>query len=192
MEHTKHVFRALLLLTAFIVAYVLVRGFFVPKSYGKYGSYRYDNVLEQRDQPLVHGAVDACQGCHKAVWEKRAKGKHSAVPCESCHAPLATHAAAGKRIAAMARDPSFNQCGRCHRKLASRPAAIIKQVVLEEHVTNQGETLQGNVCIGCHDAHSPQLEDDGDQGKGDKKDATPDQKDAAKLATPKDSSGGAQ
>jgi hypothetical protein len=166
MEHTKHVFRVLLLLAAFIVTYILVRGFFVPKSFGRYGHYRYDNVLEQRHQPLVHGTVDGCRGCHEQIWAKRAKGKHAVVPCEDCHAPLSTHAAAGKRIAAMVKDPSYKLCVRCHRKLPNRPAAVIRQVVPEEHVTSQGETLQGNVCVGCHDVHSPQMGDDsGDAAK---------------------------
>jgi hypothetical protein len=160
MEHTKHVFRVLIALVALIATYILVRGLFVPKSFGAHGPYRYDNVAEQRDKPLVHGAVEACRGCHTAVWDKRAKGKHATVPCEDCHAPLATHAAAGKRIAPMAKDPSYQLCVRCHRKLASRPAAVIKQVVPEEHVTNQGEKLTGNVCVGCHDVHSPQMGDD--------------------------------
>jgi len=164
MQHTKHVFRVLIALVVLVATYILVRGSFVPKSFGKHGAYRFDNVAEQRDKPLRHGAVDACQGCHKAAWDKRAKGKHATVSCESCHAPLATHVSAGKRIAAMAKDPSYQLCVRCHRRLASRPAGVIKQVVPEEHVANQGEKLQGTVCVGCHDVHSPQM-GDGDKGK---------------------------
>ncbi len=171
MEHAKHVFRVLIALVALIATYILVRGSFVPKSYGQHGAYRYDNVLEQRDKPLVHGAVDACKSCHGPVWEKRAKGKHATVPCEDCHAPLTTHVADGKRIAAMPKDPSYLLCVRCHRKLPGRPAAAIKQVVPEEHVTKQGEKLAGNVCVGCHDVHSPQMGDEGakdDKAKGGK------------------------
>jgi hypothetical protein len=173
MEHAKHVFRVFIALVALIATYILVRGSFVPKSFGLHGPYRYDDVAEQRDRPLVHGAVDACKGCHAPVWDKRAKGKHAGVPCEGCHAPLATHVGAGKRIAAMAKDPSYQLCARCHRKLASRPAAVIKQVVPEEHVTGQGEKLHGNVCVGCHDAHSPQMGDEGEKGKAEQQPAAP-------------------
>jgi hypothetical protein len=166
MEHAKHVFRVLIALVALIATYVLVRGSFVPKSFGRYGAYRYDNVAEQRDKPLVHGAVGACGECHQPVAAKHAGAKHATVPCEDCHAPLATHVRAGKRSAAMVKDPSYQLCVRCHRKLASRPAAVIKQVVPEEHVTRQGEKLAGNVCVGCHDPHSPQMGDDGEKKGG--------------------------
>ncbi len=56
MQHTKHVFRVLIALVVLVVTYILVRGSFVPKSFGKHGAYRFDNVAEQRDQPLRHGA----------------------------------------------------------------------------------------------------------------------------------------
>ena len=165
MEHAKHVFRVLIALVALIATYILVRGSFVPKSFGRYGGYRYDNVAEQRDKPLVHGAVDACRACHQPVAAKHAQAKHATVPCEDCHAPLTTHVAGGKRIAAMVKDRSYQLCVRCHRKLASRPAAVIKQVVPEEHVTKQGEKLAGNVCVGCHDPHAPQMGDEGEKGE---------------------------
>ncbi len=160
MEHSKHVFRVALLLTIGIVTYVLGRSFLIPKSYGMYGDYRFDNVAEQRDKPLVHGSPDACLGCHKPQAEKRAGGKHATVPCEDCHAPLSTHASAGKKIAPMVIDRSYTLCVRCHMKMVSRPTGVIAQVVPEDHVTKQGEKLTGQVCIGCHDSHSPKMGDE--------------------------------
>jgi len=164
MQHTKHVFRVLIALVVLVVTYILVRGQFVPKSFGKHGAYRFDNVAEQRDKPLRHGAVDACQGCHKPVWDKRAKGKHATVSCEG--ATRARHSR-GRRQAhrGHGQGPSYQLCVRCHRKLASRPASVIKQVVPEEHVSSQGEKLQGTVCVGCHDVHSPQMATTTRQGR---------------------------
>ena len=159
MEHTKHVFRAGLLLVAVIVTYVLGRGLLVPDSFGMYGHYRYRDVLEQRERAPVHGAPDSCKDCHGEVFDKRTAGKHATVPCEDCHAPLATHVAGGKHAAAMRIERSFALCVRCHRTMISRPA-VVRQVVPEEHVEKRGERLAGKVCMECHDPHAPELDGD--------------------------------
>ncbi len=159
MEHARHVFRALLVLLVVIVAVSLGRGALVPRSYGAFGPYRGDNVAEQMAvRSPQHGGAASCAECHGEQAGKRAAGAHKAVSCEICHGPLALHAAGGKRIAPMPRDPSFALCARCHRKILGRPEKF-PQVVLDQHVEEKGGALpvQGRVCLDCHDPHSPQL-----------------------------------
>jgi ribosomal protein L37AE/L43A len=152
MEHARHVFRVALVL-AFVVGAVLVaRGFLVPRSYGLYGAYRGDNVREQMNvrRPL-HGGAAACGECHPEQLARRGAGSHRAVSCEVCHGPLGLHVKADGSVTPPSFDRSFELCARCHRRIAGRPAAF-PQVVLEEHVA---AALDGKVCLGCHDPHSP-------------------------------------
>ncbi len=154
MEHARHVFRAALVLMVVIVAVVLGRALLVPKSYGEYGPYRYDNVAEQMNaRKPAHAGAQSCSGCHPAEFQKRTAGAHKTVSCEVCHAPLAVHVADGKPTAKMPIDRSFTLCARCHRKIAGRPEKF-PQVVLEQHV--QGP-VEGKVCLDCHDPHTPKM-----------------------------------
>lgn len=159
MEHARHVVRVLFVLLVAIVAIVLGRTVLVPKSYGMYGAYRYDNVAEQAKARLPqHGGAAACAGCHDDRVKAVAKGVHGRVSCEVCHGPLGQHVADGAVVAAMRVDRSFTLCSRCHRKVEGRPEAF-PQVVLEHHVREQGaaSSLEGKVCLECHDPHSPKL-----------------------------------
>ncbi len=154
MEHARHVFRAALVLVVAMAAVTLGRGFLVPRSYGLYGPYRYDNVPEQMAvREPRHAGAESCKSCHEEKWAKRAEGGHKVVSCEICHAPLGRHVANGAVTAKMPVDRSFTLCARCHRKILGRPEKF-PQVVLEQHVT---EKLEGGVCLDCHDPHSPKL-----------------------------------
>lgn len=154
MEPARHVFRVLLLVFLVVAAVLLGRTLLVPRSYGAYGPYRFDNVAEQaRARPPLHGGAASCAACHAERAKKVAGGAHAHVSCEICHAPLGVHAREGARVAAMPVDRSYGLCARCHRKLDGRPAKF-PQVVLEQHV--QG-ALSHDACLDCHDPHSPKL-----------------------------------
>ncbi len=154
MEHARHVFRVVLLLIAGLVVFSLGRTLLVPKSFGLYGPYRFDNVAEQMKirEPAFAGPA-ACGECHEAEFKKRAAGKHKTVSCEVCHAPKAVHVKADGTFEPMPIDRSFGLCARCHRKILGRPAKF-PQVVLEQHVNGP---VDGPICITCHDAHSPAM-----------------------------------
>jgi hypothetical protein len=154
MEHARHVFRALLVLVAGGAVFLLGRGFLVPRSYGLYGHYRYDNVAEQMNiRAPAHGGAQSCAGCHAAQAAKWNAGSHKTVSCEICHGPLRVHVTDGKATAKMPVDRSFTLCARCHRKILGRPEKF-PQVVLEQHV--QGP-VEGRVCLDCHESHFPKL-----------------------------------
>jgi hypothetical protein len=160
MEHARHVFRVAFVLIIALVAFVLVRSLLVPKSYGMYGPYRFDNVAEQANvRPPQHGGAAACGECHDDNARKVAGGVHKRVSCEVCHGPLARHVKNGELVAKMAIDRSFTLCSRCHRRIEGRPEKF-PQVDLEQHLQKQAQgaaKLEGKVCLECHDPHSPKL-----------------------------------
>ena len=152
MEHARHVFRVALVLVVALVAVLIARGFLVPKSYGMYGPYRGDNVVEQMALRVpAHRGPAACGECHEDEFKKRAAGSHKTVSCEICHGPFAMHVKDDGSVEAPAIDRSYTLCARCHRKIEGRPANF-PQVVLDQHVNGP---VEGKVCLGCHDPHSP-------------------------------------
>jgi hypothetical protein len=152
MEHARHVFRIALVLLVLVVVVVVGRSFLVPRSYGIYGSYRFDNVAEQAAaRPPLHGGALSCGDCHDDRSEKVAKGGHARVSCEVCHGPLGRHVTEGDVVGPMPVDRSVRLCATCHRKLDGRPAGF-PQVVVEKHVEGG---LGPKGCLDCHDPHSP-------------------------------------
>ncbi len=155
MEHAKHIARAVLLLVLACVAFIMVRHFMVPQSFGKAGPYRFDSVAEHASRDLFHGSPGACAECHDEQADLASQGRHGSVPCEVCHAPLGAHVKGGEWVATMPAQRSHNLCARCHERLVARPKAF-PQVVLVEHVTEQGAVMSEDVCWECHeDAHNP-------------------------------------
>ncbi len=73
--------------------------------------------------------------------------RHRTVVCESCHGPLAAHAAEGPDVAPVAAiaKPAAGLCAACHERAVARPAGF-PQVALAEHFAQAP-------CIGCHDPH---------------------------------------
>lgn len=154
MEHARHVFRVVFVVLAGLVVVVIGRSFLVPRSYGMYGAYRFDNVAQQANaRPPLHAGARSCGDCHDDRLAGLAKGKHARVSCEVCHAPLGLHVKDADVIAEMPVDRSFRLCARCHRKIDGRPEGF-PQVVIEQHV--QGG-LGAKGCLECHDAHSPKI-----------------------------------
>ncbi len=160
MRYAKHIFRLMILLILVISVTLIVLRLFVPDSFGKYGHYRADNLKEQMSIPVVWQGVrnNACIECHQENTYKKMKSLHKNVPCMNCHGPITQHVSKSKKIAKMPVIRSWKHCARCHQKLAAR-AHVIKQIDAVEHVKGQGEALEGNVCIECHDPHNPKEEE---------------------------------
>ncbi len=158
MEHTKHVWRAALLLAALPVLFLVVRHFMLPSSFGQAGYYRYDSIGEYMNLPLVHGAAGACQKCHEAEQKEVRGGKHASVSCEVCHGPLADHAQGDKKTAVMPVLRSAALCAYCHQKLEARPKTF-PQVDFKAHLAEQGADpnikMTGKICLTCHESHNP-------------------------------------
>lgn len=154
MEHAKHIIRAVLLLVLIAVAFVVVRHFALPETFGMHGHYRFRSVAEHVARPPFYGAPGVCAECHDEEAETWSAGAHRSVSCEVCHAPLGTHVEADEQVAPMRVQPSYSLCGRCHQRLAARPKEF-PQVALSDHVAENGEEMTERVCLECHDAHNP-------------------------------------
>ncbi|HEX9401471.1 MAG TPA: cytochrome C [Anaeromyxobacter sp.] len=154
MEHARHVFRVVLVLLLLVIAVVIGRSFLIPRSFGTYGNYRFDNVAEQAAaRPPLHAGAKSCADCHDDRYVAVGKGRHAKVSCEVCHAPLGKHVKDGDVVAKMPIDRSVRLCAYCHRKIDGRPAGF-PQIVLEKHVDGG---LGAKGCLDCHDPHSPKL-----------------------------------
>lgn len=157
VRHSKHLYRAVIVIVLGLFGVFAGRLALMPDSFGEFGWYRGDNLAEQMAHPVKHGGNTSCKSCHGEAWGQHDDGGHASVPCESCHAPLATHANAKAKTADMKVERTYKLCARCHQKLEARPKSF-PQVQLDEHLDDQGETLEGEVCLNCHQPHAP-LED---------------------------------
>ncbi len=170
MEHTKHLWRAILILVILAVGYLLGRGFLVPESFGKYGYYRGDNLQEQMNIRVPkHGTgVESCGFCHQDRVENIAKTPHRVINCETCHAPLRMHVEYDSienflknpynydRTAAMPIYSAQELCIKCHDYQLAKPEDYTTIVVVE-HLEGWGVELGPNVCFECHDPHDPEM-----------------------------------
>lgn len=140
-------FRAGLVLTVVVVAFLVVRQLAVPASFGEFGYYRGDNVREQvaLAANFSRGA-EVCQSCHADQYQQWKQAQHAGVNCESCHGPASAHVADFQKVKPE-RPRGREFCASCHDRLAARPEAI-RQVDVTRHNT-------GVECIACHNPHQP-------------------------------------
>lgn len=141
-----HLFRfAGLFVIAFLV-FLGVRGFVVPKSFGRYGHYRAASMDEIAAHPLKFAGHQACEDCHSDKADAKSKGKHALVNCEACHGPLAAHAADPASVTPQEPDTAV-LCARCHTASAAKPKDF-PQVDPAQH-------SGGVPCETCHNPHDP-------------------------------------
>ncbi len=70
MEHTKHLWRAGILLLVFVIGGFVARHFLVPDSFGEMGYYRYAALFEFMEQEPRHGCWQTSAMPPHAVWMK--------------------------------------------------------------------------------------------------------------------------
>jgi uncharacterized CHY-type Zn-finger protein len=142
---------------AFVIGFAIflvLRAYFVPKSFGEYGHYRGDALAELSSKPTSYAGHQACEDCHADVLQVKKAGKHAGVNCEACHGPLAKHAEDPASVVPQLPDTAV-LCARCHEENIAKPKAF-PQVVSKRH-------LGGEVCKSCHVPHSPLLQPGGKQ-----------------------------
>jgi uncharacterized CHY-type Zn-finger protein len=149
LKDAGHLFRMAAVFAVGIVLFLVLRGIFVPKTFGQYGHYRAAAITDVASRPVMFAGHQACEACHTDVHELKSKGVHARVACESCHGPLAKHAD----------DPTALQpphidvavlCVRCHEANIAKPKTF-PQVVSADH-------SGGVVCDTCHKPHSPKID----------------------------------
>jgi len=159
MEHTKHIWRATLLIVMLAVALIVARHFLVPETFGQAGHFRYASLDEHMHRPVKHGGAKSCRECHEDEYDAITEGKHAAVQCEVCHAPISVHIRNQEKVADMPVQRSHELCALCHQKLRARPRDM-PQVAFRQHLVDtkalaKGAEIPDGVCFQCHEAHNP-------------------------------------
>lgn len=143
----EHLLRLAALFIIGAVVFVGLRWLLVPGDYGRFGPYRAAALAANRAMPIVFAGQTACVDCHSDVAEIRKTNAHARIGCESCHGPLAVHAADPAHPAARP-DPRAT-CAVCHVPNAAKPRGF-KTVNFVEHA-------EPGPCTTCHPAHAPRL-----------------------------------
>jgi hypothetical protein len=156
MEHSKHIIRVFLLVFLVLVVATLGRALLTPRSFGRFGHYRADNVVEQVQKPVVFGENEACVTCHEEMGGEVNGGAHKQVVCEDCHAPLATHIKGGEKVGRMETHREAVLCLRCHEYIEARPK-VFPQIRAEEHLKKAMMEMSPDVCFNCHSPHTPKI-----------------------------------
>ncbi|MGB9245900.1 MAG: cytochrome c3 family protein [Terriglobales bacterium] len=152
LKDAGHLLRVAAVLLAGIAVFAIVRFRLVPRSFGEYGHYRGNSIVEIAAQPVSFAGHAACESCHAEIFEKKRAGKHAGVSCEACHGPLAKHVDDPAGIAPAKLDSAV-LCVKCHEANRAKPHWF-PQVASEEHST-------GLPCDTCHQPHSPVIDSGG-------------------------------
>ncbi|MBW1792089.1 MAG: hypothetical protein JRJ14_07480 [Deltaproteobacteria bacterium] len=159
-SHNAHVKR---LVVFFVIAALLglvAKMIATPRSFGKYGHYRGDAVMDERDREVRHMTNDSCLACHPYIKEMHLGGIHKTVSCEFCHGPYADHVKDGKKIAALPikhGEEIKPLWLRCHNQIIrARPKEAIKMISLPQHLEEQ-HVRTDPVCHQCHNVHAPMM-----------------------------------
>jgi len=152
MNHFKdagHLYRFAALFVIAFLAFLAIRGYVVPPSFGKYGHYRAAAIAEVASRPVQYAGHEACEACHSDVLDMKNAGKHAHVNCEACHGAQSQHAADPGTVTPAKLDTAA-LCVRCHAASAAR-AKTFPQVNVEKHSS-------GVSCETCHKPHSPAID----------------------------------
>jgi len=137
--------RLVLLTIGIVGSYLVARFFLTPASFGQYGWYRANALVEIATPKAVYVGAKACDECHAEEIQKVAKAEHKNVACESCHGAGQAHSDNPDRNKISV--PTDSLCVRCHETDPSRPEWL-KQINSKDHYTDQK-------CTECHVPHQP-------------------------------------
>ena len=138
--------RLIPLFVLFIALFLIVRHLLLPDTFGQYGHYRGDAILDAADKELVYASKETCNDCHSDIMEMLEMEMHAGISCLSCHGPGLKHADSMEKEDI--ETPSGRAfCGRCHAINPARSSNVIVQVDINEHHTERKD------CIDCHNPH---------------------------------------
>jgi len=135
-----------------LVMVVAVAGLIVvvPSIYGEYGYHPTENAQSWAALTPQYADSALCRSCHLPEYVPWQAAKHATVACESCHGPLAEHAATAPVKAAAGtiaiEKPTSDLCVLCHQQTTGRPDGFPVVDLSQHHA--------GAPCLGCHDSHS--------------------------------------
>lgn len=148
-RNCEHVVRVAVLFVLGIVAFIALRWWFVPADFGTHGFYRAGALVDNRARPINYAGRASCAECHADIVDMRKGSRHERIGCESCHGPLARHAAGEDEQKPALPDPRTT-CVRCHDAKAGKPT-VYPQVDVAAHAPE-------GPCTACHQPHHPAIQ----------------------------------
>ena len=137
---------------------LLVKRLLLPKSFGVYGPYRADAIVEAAQVPIRHYTNASCFTCHPYEAKIHKTGHHQTISCEFCHGTYADHVTDNKKTGTLPvkkNEEITTLCLRCHNtEIKARQEEVIKTVAMPDHLKNQQVKLTHN-CNQCHHVHAP-------------------------------------
>ena len=161
-KDSEHLLRVAGVFLLGVICFLVLRAWFVPRSFGQYGHYRADALTEIAALPVVHAGHEVCEACHSDVLDVKKGGKHAGVTCEACHGPQANHADDPGSLKPELPDTRV-LCARCHEANSAKPKWF--------PAVNTAEHSMGMACATCHKPHNPKIGDEPQKDetpKGDK------------------------
>ncbi len=131
----------------FIALFLLLRSFLVPESFGQYGHYRGNSLIDNAEPGIHYAGQQSCFECHQDIEDLKATDVHGNLHCETCHGPGQKHVLSSLP-ADILKQGTREFCGVCHEKNAAKKKDAIFQIELNKHNT-------GKNCIECHNPHQP-------------------------------------
>ena len=154
----SHVVLIVLGLLFFAVSGFVGTKILTPESFGIYGHYRADAILEEANREIRHWTNRPCFSCHPYEAKIHLNGNHKTISCEFCHGPYADHVKGDKKIGTLPVKKGEDikvLCLRCHnRTIQARPREVIKTVIMPEHLESRNVKLT-HICNQCHHVHAP-------------------------------------
>jgi hypothetical protein len=125
---------------------ILVRSYFIPDDFYKFGHYRASAVEEITAQQMKYAGHEVCSECHDDIDATKQTGYHRNLACEVCHGPALDHTTEPEaHIPPAPRDRGY--CPLCHEYNPSRPTGF-PQIISKSHNPMRP-------CITCHNPHDP-------------------------------------
>ena len=147
-KDVEHLVRLAALFAVALLVFAVARAAMVPAGFGTLGHYRASAIDDVRALARVHAGQAACAECHADVVALRAQARHTAIACESCHGPLAAHAA-GTDERKPARPTATPLCTHCHAANTGKSKRY-PTVDIKDHAG-------GAECLSCHKPHDPRI-----------------------------------
>jgi len=130
----------------FVILFLIVRHILIPDTFGQYGHYRGDALIDNANKELIYASKEACVDCHSDVAELIAADVHGEISCLSCHGPGLEHVN-NPEPENIEKGGSREFCGRCHSINPARSTNMVYQIDIAEHHSERKD------CVDCHNPH---------------------------------------
>ncbi len=138
--------RLLVVIASLVVLFLVVRNFFIPESFGKFGHYRAAALDTVAALPLSYAGHNACLDCHDDIDKVKSASYHRGVNCEACHGPGHAHIESmGDSVLTAPRDRDY--CVLCHGYSSAKPTGFPQIDPITHNPVRP--------CITCHHPHAP-------------------------------------